>query len=184
VTALSGGERQRLLLAAAIIGAPDLLLLDEPTAAMDVDAKRRFWDGARAAVADGTTLLFATHDLVEADAVADRVVVLRGGRVVADATPAELKRQVHGKVARFVTDAPTATLDVVPGGGPAEVLPPGPGVPDGAHRVLVHTTAPALLVAWLVGRDHLVADLTVADADLETAIVQLAGATSLEGARS
>jgi ABC-2 type transport system ATP-binding protein len=67
LTSLSGGERQRLLLAAAIIGARDLLVLDEPTAAMDVAAKAAFWTEARASVTDGATLIFATHDVAEAD---------------------------------------------------------------------------------------------------------------------
>ncbi len=87
VTALSGGERQRLLLAMALVGTPELLLLDEPTAAMDVASRRAFWRLARASVADGGTVLFATHDLTEAEAVADRVVVVAHGRVVADAPP-------------------------------------------------------------------------------------------------
>ncbi|MGH9210190.1 MAG: ABC transporter ATP-binding protein [Acidimicrobiales bacterium] len=90
VTALSGGERQRLQLAMAIVGAPEVLLLDEPTAAMDVASRRAFWDQARASVRDGATILFATHDLVEAAAVADRVVVVHHGRVIAEGTPDEL----------------------------------------------------------------------------------------------
>lgn len=86
VKKLSGGERQRLLLAMAMVGTPELLLLDEPTAAMDVRARRRFWDHARSAVAEGATIVFATHDLHEAQAAADRVVVIRSGRVIADST--------------------------------------------------------------------------------------------------
>ena len=96
VTALSGGERQRLLLAMAIVGSPELLLLDEPTAAMDVAARRRFWRQARVSVADGATILFATHDLHEAEAVADRVIVLAGGHVVADSTPEKLTTLADG----------------------------------------------------------------------------------------
>ncbi len=95
VTSLSGGERQRLLLALALVGAPEVLLLDEPTAAMDVASRRAFWRQTRASVAEGATLLFATHDLAEASAVADRVVVLHEGRTVADATPEELTD--HGR---------------------------------------------------------------------------------------
>lgn len=90
VGSLSGGERQRVRLAMALVGAPRLLLLDEPTAAMDVAARREFWSQVRASVRGGATLLFATHDLHEASSVADRVIVLRQGRVVADAPPAEL----------------------------------------------------------------------------------------------
>ncbi|UZN03586.1 ABC transporter ATP-binding protein [Cellulomonas sp. S1-8] len=87
VTGLSGGERQRVLLAMALVGAPDLLLLDEPTAAMDVASRRSFWQRTRESVDDGATVLLATHDLVEARTVADRVVVLAAGRVIADAAP-------------------------------------------------------------------------------------------------
>ncbi|WP_193312978.1 ABC transporter ATP-binding protein [Georgenia subflava] len=93
VTNLSGGERQRLLLALALVGAPEVLLLDEPTAAMDVASRRSFWDQARASVEDGATVLFATHDLAEAAAVADRVLVVSAGRLVADTTADELTHQ-------------------------------------------------------------------------------------------
>ncbi|WNB85539.1 ABC transporter ATP-binding protein [Cellulomonas sp. ATA003] len=90
VTTLSGGERQRLLLALALVGEPELLLLDEPTAAMDVVSRRSFWAQARTAVRHGATILFATHDMAEAEAVADRIVVIAGGRLIADGAPSEL----------------------------------------------------------------------------------------------
>jgi ABC-2 type transport system ATP-binding protein len=173
ITDLSGGERQRLLLAAALVGAPELLLLDEPTAAMDVDARRGFWAEARSAVSDGTTLLFATHDLAEADAVAHRVVVLHRGRVVADATPGELKRRVHGKLARMVTDLPVAAFADLPGGGPADLDDTGAGVDPARHRVRVLTPEPAQLIAALVERGQHIEDLTIADAGLEDAFIAL-----------
>lgn len=173
VTDLSGGERQRLLLAAALIGAPDLLLLDEPTAAMDVDSRRAFWAEAQGAVADGITLLFATHDLAEADAVAERVLVLRAGRIVADASPAELKRRVAGKLARFVTDLTPEAVAALPGGGSA-VLDPGPSPrAEGCHRLRVPSPEPEQLIAALIAGGHRVEDLTVTDADLEDAFVQI-----------
>jgi ABC-2 type transport system ATP-binding protein len=182
ITDLSGGERQRLLLAAALIGAPDLLLLDEPTAAMDVDARRAFWTEARAAVAAGTTLLFATHDLAEADAVADRVVVLQRGRVVADATPTELKRRVQGKLARMVTDLPVAVFPSLPGGGPASVDEAGQDTTSTPQRVRVLTPAPERLIAALMAEGHLVEDLSITDADLEDAFLDLTSAARDQGA--
>lgn len=95
VSRLSGGERQRLLLALALVGAPELLLLDEPTAAMDVAARRRFWAQTHASVSAGATVLFATHDLSEAAAVADRALVMHHGRILADTTTDELTD--HGR---------------------------------------------------------------------------------------
>ncbi len=97
VQRLSGGQRQRVRLALALAGNPELLILDEPTAALDVDARRTFWDRVRAYVSAGRTVLFATHRLEEADAVADRVVVIAGGRLLADGTPDQVKAQAAGR---------------------------------------------------------------------------------------
>ena len=91
VDALSGGQRQRVLLALALAGEPPLLLLDEPTSAMDVEGRRAFWTTMRGLAGRGHTVVFATHHLDEADAVADRVVVVAGGRVVADGSAAQIK---------------------------------------------------------------------------------------------
>jgi ABC-2 type transport system ATP-binding protein len=93
VERLSGGQRQRVQLALALAGNPELLVLDEPTAALDVQARRAFWQRLRAGVAAGRTVLFATHRLEEADAVADRVVVLARGRLLADGTPTQVGAQ-------------------------------------------------------------------------------------------
>jgi ABC-2 type transport system ATP-binding protein len=94
ITDLSGGERQRVQLAMAMVGNPEVLLLDEPTAGMDVQSRRAFWERARASVRDGAAILFATHDLAEAGAVADRIVVVDDGRGIAEGTPQELT--AHG----------------------------------------------------------------------------------------
>ncbi|MGY2005277.1 ATP-binding cassette domain-containing protein [Blastococcus sp. SYSU DS1024] len=114
VEALSGGQRQRVLLALALAGAPPLLLLDEPTSAMDVEARRAFWTTMRGLAGRGHTVVFATHHLDEADAVADRVVVVAGGRVVADGTAAEVKAGVGGRTVSF-TAGPERRFDAVPG---------------------------------------------------------------------
>jgi ABC-2 type transport system ATP-binding protein len=102
---LSGGEAQRVRFALAIAGDPDLVFLDEPTVAMDVQARRAFWDDMRRFAAEGRTILFATHYLEEADQVADRIIVLDRGRVVADGTGTSLKSAVAGRTVRFTTAA-------------------------------------------------------------------------------
>ncbi len=102
VDTLSGGETQRVRFAMAIAGDPDLVFLDEPTVAMDVESRRAFWDDMRRSAAEGRTVLFATHYLDEADQVADRIVVLDHGRVVADGSPASLKASVREQTVRFV----------------------------------------------------------------------------------
>jgi ABC-2 type transport system ATP-binding protein len=99
VERLSGGQRQRLRLALALAGNPELLVLDEPTAALDVQARRAFWQRVRVWVAAGRTVLFATHRLEEADIVADRVIVLHGGRLVAEGTPEQMKTRAIGQTA-------------------------------------------------------------------------------------
>jgi ABC-2 type transport system ATP-binding protein len=103
---LSGGQRQRLRLAMALAGDPELLVLDEPTAALDVEARRLFWDRMRAVVSTGRTVLFATHRLEEADTVADRVLVLSRGRLVADGTPEQIKARASLQVADAGSDLP------------------------------------------------------------------------------
>jgi ABC-2 type transport system ATP-binding protein len=93
----SGGQRQRLRFALALLPNPDLLVLDEPTTGMDVEGRRDFWTAMREDSARGRTVLFATHYLDEADAYADRIVLMRAGRVVADGSAAEIKNLAAGR---------------------------------------------------------------------------------------
>ena len=102
---LSGGETQRLRFAIAIAGDPDLIFLDEPTVAMDVESRRAFWGDMRRFAAEGRTVLFATHYLDEADQVADRILVLDRGRVVGDGSPAALKATVTERTVPFAWPA-------------------------------------------------------------------------------
>jgi len=88
---LSGGQKQRVLFALAICGNPELLFLDEPTVGLDVEARRALWGRIRAFVARGGSVLLTTHYLEEADALANRIAVIDGGRIVAEGTPAEIK---------------------------------------------------------------------------------------------
>ncbi|MEU6085749.1 ABC transporter ATP-binding protein [Streptomyces sp. NPDC047085] len=98
VDRLSGGQVQRVRFAVALAGDPALLVLDEPTAALDVEARHAFWDSMRAYARRGHTVLFSTHYLEEADAYADRIVVIDRGRIVADGTGEELRRAAGGNL--------------------------------------------------------------------------------------
>lgn len=104
VSKLSGGQMQRARFAVAVVSNPDLLFLDEPTAAMDVEARRTFWQSMREFTDEGRTVVFATHYLDEADAYADRIVMLSAGRVVADGSPSEVKAVVSGRRIRANAD--------------------------------------------------------------------------------
>jgi ABC-2 type transport system ATP-binding protein len=116
VDRLSGGQSQRLRLAMALIGDPRLLILDEPTAAMDVETRRGFWRAMEGFTARGRTILFSTHYLDEADVAADRIVMLAHGKVVADGTPTAIKDSVGLRVIRFSTAAGgVAGLEALPG---------------------------------------------------------------------
>jgi ABC-2 type transport system ATP-binding protein len=100
---LSGGEKQRTLFALALCGNPDLLFLDEPTVGMDVEARRGMWKHIRALAARGKSVLLTTHYLEEAEALADRIVVLHHGRVIENGTAAEIKSRVAGQIVRCRT---------------------------------------------------------------------------------
>jgi ABC-2 type transport system ATP-binding protein len=106
---LSGGQTQRARFAVAIISDPDLLILDEPTVAMDVEARRGFWSAMRSFAARGKTVMFATHYLEEADANADRAVLMAHGAVVADGPTTELKARVGTRTIRATL--PGASID-------------------------------------------------------------------------
>jgi len=104
VDRLSGGQTQRVRFALAIVGECDLIVLDEPTTAMDVETRRLFWASMKEEVTAGKTLLFATHYLEEADQAADRILVINRGRLLADGTPAEIKARAGAKRISFRLD--------------------------------------------------------------------------------
>ncbi|GAA1722660.1 ABC transporter ATP-binding protein [Fodinicola feengrottensis] len=113
---LSGGQKQRVRFALAIVADPRLLVLDEPTAAMDVQSRRDFWAAMRRLTGGGRTIIFATHYLEEADEFADRIVLLRAGKVVADGSGAQIKSAVSGRqVAATVPGATLQSLAGLPG---------------------------------------------------------------------
>lgn len=100
VSKCSGGEQQRLRFALSLLPDPDLLILDEPTAGMDVAARREFWDAMHASADAGRTVVFATHYLEEAEAFADRIVLMSKGRIVADGPTDEIRRRSNARSVR------------------------------------------------------------------------------------
>jgi len=164
---LSGGQAQRVRFALAIAGNPDLVFLDEPTVAMDVEGRRTFWGMMRGFAAEGRTVVFATHHLDEADAVADRIVVLRKGAVVADGAASTIKATVATRRLRFVSKgADPARLRELDGVDAATVR--------GSEVVLDSLDADAT-VRSLVASGMAFSDIEVTGADLEQAFVRLTG---------
>ncbi|MET8541829.1 ABC transporter ATP-binding protein [Kitasatospora sp. NPDC004799] len=134
VDKLSGGQEQRVRFALAIAGDSDLIVLDEPTTGMDVSVRQSFWASMRAQADAGRTVLFATHYLEEADSIADRVLVLHRGRLIADGSSAEIKAragarriafELHDADGRFHDDGALRTL---PGVQSLDVTARVPGV--------------------------------------------------------
>ncbi len=162
---LSGGQAQRVRFAIALVADPDLLLLDEPTAALDVEARRDFWASMRAVAARGKTVIFATHYLEEADAFADRIVLLAHGRVVADAPPGEIKARVGGRTIRATL--PDADLDAL------RALPGVLGVERRGDAVILTCAEAETALRGLLDGFPSAADVEVRGAGLEEAFLAL-----------
>jgi ABC-2 type transport system ATP-binding protein len=114
---LSGGQKRRLNFALALAGDPAVLFVDEPTVGMDVTARRAFWETLREFANEGRTIVLTTHYLEEADAIADRIVVINQGKLTADGTPSELKTALGGKYVSFIAggDVTHEKLQTLPG---------------------------------------------------------------------
>jgi ABC-2 type transport system ATP-binding protein len=162
---LSGGQRQRLYYAIAVCGDPEVIFLDEPTVGMDVESRRAFIDGIRAFYAEGKTIVLTTHYLEEADELAQRVVVIDGGRVIADATPQEIKARVQGRRVSFVSDRLLTEADFT--GLPVSRLDL-----QGSRAQLL-SNQPEVLLRELFARGLDIHDLSVVGADLEEAFMSL-----------
>jgi ABC-2 type transport system ATP-binding protein len=166
---LSGGETQRARFAIALVSNAELLVLDEPTVALDVESRRSFWTAMRGLAGRGKTVLFATHYLEEADEYADRVILMARGRVVADGPPTEVKALVGARTIR-------ATLP----GIAVDVLGLLPGVTHaerhGEAIVLTCSDSDAAVRALLAAYPE-ARDVEIAGAGLEQAFLQLTGET-------
>jgi len=161
---LSGGQRQRVLFALAICGDPDLLFLDEPTVGMDVEARRLLWQQIRTLVSRGKTVLLTTHYLEEADALADRVVVIHRGEIIAQGAPQEIKAKTSGQRIRCCSNLPL------------ELVREMPAVVEAAKNgdwFDIRTTAAEPVLRELFLRDPAIRGIEVTSAGLEEAFLAL-----------
>ena len=165
IGALSGGQRQRLFFALAVSGDPDALFLDEPTVGMDVEARQLFLASLRRFAAEGKTIALTTHYLEEADQLAQRIVVIDRGVVIADAAPGVIKARVAGKRVRFRAAPPLA--------GEALDGLPVRGLEIGAERVSFLASEPELILRELFARGLALTDLEIVGATLEEALLSL-----------
>ena len=161
---LSGGQRQRVLFALALCGDPDLLFLDEPTVGLDVEARRTLWKEIRKLLSRGKTVLLTTHYLEEADALADRVVVINRGTIIAEGTPAEIKAQTAGKRVRCVTRLRPDEVRMLPG-----VL----DVREDREALEIRVSDAECLLRELLVRDSQLSRLEITSAGLEDAFLAL-----------
>jgi ABC-2 type transport system ATP-binding protein len=163
---LSGGQKQRALFALAICGQPDFLVLDEPTVGLDIEARQAFWAGVRAMIARGCSVLLTTHYLEEADAVADRVVILHQGKVIRDGSPQAIKRQIGSRKIACTTTLEPDSLRAIYGVRSVTV--------DG-DTVTLLTDDAERVVRELLARDPGLRDLDVSGASLDEAFLTLTG---------
>jgi ABC-2 type transport system ATP-binding protein len=174
VKRLSGGQQQRLSLALALIARPELVFLDEPTAGMDPQARRGTWELIRSLRRDGVTVVLTTHFLDEAEQLADTVVVIDEGRVVAHGSPAELTRAgAEGQIRfRAVPDLPLRLLlAALPAGSAVREDEPGRYVVSGD----VTPQLLATLTAWCASQEVMAQDLAIERRTLEDVFLELTG---------
>lgn len=161
---LSGGQQRRLHYALAICGQPDLLVLDEPTTGLDHEARRHLWTTVREEADSGVAVLLTTHYLEEADALADRIVVIAEGRIIADDAPTGIKASVGGSTIRCRTTLTDPLLAALPGVRSV--------ARSGAAATLLVADAAAGARA-LLAADPSLTDLTISAASLEEALANL-----------
>ena len=160
----SGGQQQRLRFAMALLSDPELLILDEPTTGMDVEGRRDFWAAIRQDAGRGRTILFATHYLEEADAYADRIILVRQGEIVADGTAAEIKSMASGRTVRVtLPGATTQMLEAVPGADSVEIR---------GESVLIHSTDTDSVARYLLNETE-ARDLDIEARGIEDAFIAL-----------
>jgi ABC-2 type transport system ATP-binding protein len=166
---LSSGQKQRVLFALAICGNPDILVLDEPTAGLDVDSRRGLWRHIRSFVVRGGSVLLTTHYLEEADALADRIVVLNHGRIAAEGTSSEIRQRTASRKIRCITSLEEPQI--------AAMADRVSVRRDGLFTEIVATDSDHL-VRRLFAQDPGMHDLEVTSAGLEEAFLAITEARS------
>ncbi len=162
IATLSGGQKQRLYFALAIAGDPDIVFLDEPTIAMDVQSRQVFWRVLRNFAKLGKSILFSTHYLEEADENADRIIVINKGQIIAQGSPSEIKAVVADKAIRFKTDLK-----------PEQAKELGFNLQTDADYKLIYTQNAEETIAKLFAKNIKIEDLTITATDLEAAFLSL-----------
>ena len=181
IASLSGGQMQRARFAVAVVSNPDLLILDEPTAAMDVAARHSFWKSMREFTSQGKTVVFATHYLDEADTFADRIVIMSAGRIIADGTPSEVKSVVSGRTLSFTLGASTgsaaaneqlvAAIRRLPGAATAERR---------GTRIEVHTDDSDATLRALIAAYPTAADIEIVSRNMDDAFMALTSTSAID----
>lgn len=161
---LSGGQKQRLMFALALVGNPELVFLDEPTTGLDVEIRRSLWNEIRELKSAGRTAVLTTHYLEEADALADRIVVINQGQIVAQGTPNEIKSRAANRRVNCTTSLDLQTITSLPDVVNATM--------DGQH-VEIFTARPEKLLRRLFELDPDLGELEVTSAGLEEAFLTL-----------
>ena len=171
---LSGGQQQSLLFALAMVGKPQLLFLDEPTVGLDVTARQAFWQHIRAAAAAGISVILTTHYLEEADQLASRILVLKDGHFIADASPSALKAQSLLRRIDCHTSLDSALVASWPHVRQVEVIGANPSADgEGSQRLLIDSEQPEQTLRQLLALDLALSQLSVQPLSLEHAFLQL-----------
>lgn len=163
---LSGGQKRRLAFGMALAGDPDIIVLDEPTVGMDVESRVRFWEVVRTLAEGGRTILLTTHYLEEADAVADRIIVIQEGKLIAEGTPAQLKEAMPLRKISFKAGK-------VPGKAELFALPGVEEAEISGSRIHLHAADTDTLLPLLLNSGWQVSDIQVQTASLESVFRQL-----------
>jgi ABC-2 type transport system ATP-binding protein len=163
---LSGGQKRRVSFALALAGNPDLIIFDEPTVGMDISSRNRFWQTINSLAKQGKTILFSTHYLQEADDAAERILLFKDGRIVADGTPSEIKSKITNQTVSFILE-PDASFKKL------YQFPEIKHINRNNGRVYVHSTNADKVLAILFQEKLGAHDIQIERGKLEDAFEQL-----------